>query len=263
MPVGSNKQIKANSRQTVAAMVERAGRDAVPIRREFVQIHEDDGTRRPGPFHLFVSANDRFGLLLYLLLLTCASKAPWDVRHHAGVWARALGADSDAGRPRVSKAWARLEDRQLVTRERSKRLARVTPLQEDGSGASYTRPTSGFMSIKHALWLHGPVNEKGRRLGKAWYEVLSLPELAVLVIAHMNADEFALPAERVPDWYGVSADTFQRGARGLEKHGLLDVSRRRKIAPLAPEGYTIENRYTLNPPFGPMNVKSAATGAGR
>ena len=27
-----------------------------------------------------------------------------------------------------------------------------------------------------------------------------------------------------------------------------------KKAPLAPEGYTIENRYTLRPPFGPRGV---------
>ena len=102
-----------------------------------------------------------------------------------------------------------------------------------------------------------------RQRGPRWYDVLTGAEFAVLLIALMNADDFALPAERVPDFYGVSADTFERGVRGLQTHGLLDVSRSRKAAPLALEGYTIENRYTLCPPFGPMGTMSVATGAVR
>lgn len=75
-----------------------------------------------------------------------------------------------------------------------------------------------------------------------------MAELAVLLIALMNADDFALPAERVPTYYGVSADTFERGTRELRKRGLLQWRRTRKTEPLAPEGYTMENRYTLQPP---------------
>ena len=252
----------ASAHETVAALVTRSNRDAIPVRREFVQRKSGDGTSLPGPLAAFVRANDRFGLLLYLLLLTCASQKPYDVSHHSSVWARALGLPEFNGataRTRVSKAWHRLIERQLVTRERTRRSASLTPLKEDGSGDDYERPSSRFINIRHGLWTSGPLESEGPR----WYDVLTLAELAVLLIALMNADDFALPAERVPDFYGVSADTFERGVRALQNHGLLDVSRSRKAAPLAPEGYTIENRHTLRPPFGPMGTMSVATGAVR
>jgi hypothetical protein len=121
----------------------------------------------------------------------------------------------------------------------------------------YERPSSHFINITHGLWTAGPLESEGPR----WYEELKLAELAVLLIALMNADDFALPAERVPDFYGISADTFERGARGLQNRGLLKVSHSRKAAPLAPEGYTVENRYTLCPPFGSMGKMGLATGA--
>lgn len=252
-------QVVATSHQTVDALVERSGRVAIPIRRTFLQGKVSNKSV-PGPMASFVTNNDRYGLLLYLLLLTCASAQPYDVTLHSAVWARALGAEnakSQTARTRVSKAWARLADRKLVQKSRVRRTAQVTPLIEDGSGSAYTRPTSHFMSFKHEFWTSGP-SKKQR-----WYDVLTLPELAVLLIAHMNGDDFALPAERAPEYYGVSADTFERGSRGLVKHGILEVRKSRKAAPLAPDGYTYESRYTLKAPFGPMGVKSKSTGVVR
>lgn len=252
-------QVIATPHQTVDALVDRSGRTAIPIRRAFIQ-GKVASKSVPGPMASFVANNDKFGLLLYLLLLTCASAQPYDVTLHSAVWARALGAPepkSQTARTRVSKAWARLAERQLISKGRVRRTAQVTPLAEDGSGSVYTRPTSHFVSIKHEFWTAGP-SKKQR-----WYEALTLPELAVLLIAHMNGDDFALPAERAPEYYGVSADTFERGSKGLVKHGLLDVRKSRKAAPLAPDGYTYESRYTLSAPFGPMGVASKATGVVR
>lgn len=259
MPKKSDRQVVATAHETVDALVARSGREAIPVRRTFAQ-QKDAGKAAPGPFARFVSSNDRFGLLLYLLLLTCASAPPFDVGLHSAVWARALGIEnptSATARTRVSKAWARLAERQLVDRGRRHRIASVTPLSEDGSGDPYTRPTSAFMSIRHELWTAGPST------AQRWYQALDLSELAVLIISHMNSDDFALPAERAPDYYGVSADTFKRGVKGLKAHGLLDDRWSRKAAPLAPVGYTYEYRYTLRPPFGPMGVSSKATGATR
>ena len=50
--------------------------------------------------------------------------------------------------------------------------------------------------------------------------------------------------ERGPAYYGISADTPSRGYRGLRDKNLLEVQMKRIVAPLAPEGYTYENRYT-------------------
>ena len=64
-------------------------------------------------------------------------------------------------------------------------------------------------------------------------------------------DEFRLPAEDMPDWYGISADTASRGLKGLIGHGLLDIKKHYKSAPLSPVGYTADHLYTLQQPFGP------------
>jgi hypothetical protein len=253
----SDHHLVATAHETIDALVTRSGREAIPVRRTFVQ-QKEHGKSVPGPFAQFVSSNDRFGLLLYLLLLTCASAPPFDVGLHSAVWARGLAVPdptSATARTRVSKAWARMAARNLIERGRRHRIATVTPLNEDGSGDAYTRPSTSFMSIDHRIWTEGPSSTQ------RWYEVLNLAELAALVIAHMNGDDFALPAERVPDYYGISPDTFQRGVSGLKKRELLDDRWSRKAAPLAPEGYTYEHRYTLDPPFGPMGVTSKATGA--
>ena len=43
----------------------------------------------------------------------------------------------------------------------------------------------------------------------------------------------------------------------MRDKNLLEVQMKRIVAPLAPEGYTYENRYTLKPPFGPRGQISS------
>ena len=90
-----------------------------------------------------------------------------------------------------------------------------------------------------------------------------MPELSFLIIARSNLDFFALPVERGPAYYGISADTLSRGYRGLRDKNLLEVQMKRIVAPLAPEGYTYENRYTLKPPFGPRGQISTVASVAR
>lgn len=245
---------RATPHDTVDAIVGASGREAFPLRRAFLQ-QKRDGETRPGPLARFVSAGDRTGLLLYFLALTKASQAPWDVSLHSAVWARALDLpfpDTATARGRVSKAWSRLSDRDLVMRTRQGRLAKFTLLREDGSAFPYTRPTRAFVNVPHNFWTHGPAPSR------RWYQLLTLPELAFLVIALSNLDDFSLPVERGPDYYGVSADTLLRGYGGLQNHGLLVVRRSTFTAPLSPTGLSSENRYTLEPPFGPVGRASRA-----
>lgn len=245
----------ATTHDTVDAIVDTAVRPEFPLRRTFIQQKGIEPPLPGPPLAGLVTAGDRVGLLLYFLALTKASREPWDVSLHSAVWARALGIpepNTTVARTRVSKTWGRLVARKLVARSRHKRLARFTLLCEDGSGDPYERPSSQYVKVPHALWTAGP--EPSNR----WFEILSLPELAFLVIALSNLDAFALPAERGPDYYRVSADTLLRGQRGLRERGLLKVERSIVKAPLAPEGVTIENLYTLQQPFGPHGKKSKA-----
>lgn len=253
----------ATTHDTVNAIAHSTQRDAFPLRQTFVQ-QKLGGASRPGPLASFITAGDRTALLLYFLALTKASTEPWDVALHSAVWARALGLPEPTGhtaRGRVSKAWTRLVDRKLVVRSRRNRTAQFTLLLEDGSGDPYTRPSGKagrFINVPHALWTDGPAGGSSR-----WFEDLSLPELTFLIIALSNLDSFALPVERGPDYYGISADTLSRGYRGLRGKGLLKVRSKRMIAPLAPEGYSYENRYTLRSPFGPRGQTSTAASVSR
>lgn len=250
---------RATSHQTIDAIVESAKRGAIPVRHSFIQ-NQDRAAPRAGPLAAFVSNGDRTGLLLYLLVLTKASSEPWDVALHSEVWARALGlADpgSAAARGRVSKAWRRLAERNLVQRSRRHRYAVLSLLREDGSGEPYERPKRSFIQVPHELWTAGPSPQQ------RWYECLSLPALTFLLIALRNADNFGLPAERGPDYYGISADTLTRGARELRIADLLSIRKTLTTAPLAPSGLTAENRYTLKPPFGPQGASSSATSRSR
>ncbi len=255
----------ATTHDTVDAIAGSTSRDAFPLRRTFIQ-QKQQGDSIPGPLASFVSARDRTSLLLYFLALTKASKEPWDVSLHSAVWARALGLPDPTGqvaRGRVSKAWTRLVDRKLLVRKRRNRLAELTLLCEDGSGDPYTRPGRDFINIPHALWTEGPapVEEEGARPPKRWFELLTLPELVFLIIGLSNRKGFPLPVERGPDYYGISADTLYRGSTGLRRHQLLVIQKHRITAPLAPEGFTYENIYTLKPPFESKERKGSSTGA--
>ena len=240
-----NQQTPATTHETVEAIVQSSRRGkATPLRRVFLQ--QGRGRRSaPGPLASFVTAGDRTGLLLYLLALTKASRKPWDVSLPAPVWARALGFEKPMGTTacgRVSKAWSRLVGKNLVTRSKDGRLAKFTLLCEDGTGKPYNSPEKDYFRVPLALWTEG-------KKQKTWFEILNLPELTFLIIALSNKEGFSLPAERGPDYYGISADTLERGVRGLKKKGLLDVRKNYKKAPLAPAGFTYENSYTLQPPF--------------
>lgn len=76
----------------------------------------------------------------------------------------------------------------------------------------------------------------------------------MLLVARHEKNNFELPAERVPQWYGWSADTAERGLATLEQLGLLTHITRLKKAPLSPTGLTSVNRYLLHEPFGQLTI---------
>jgi len=132
----------------------------------------------------------------------------------------------------------------------------ITLRREDGSGDPYTHPGADrdrHLKLPHAFWLDGPS-------GARWFRILDLPEIAMLLISLSRLDDFRLPSESAPEWYGISADTAARGFHGLERHGLLQIDKSFKKAPLAPAGYTAENHYTLRPPFGPRGRRPDSVG---
>jgi hypothetical protein len=228
---------------TLAALLDAAGRKgvAVPLRRSLVQ----QGTQRepkPGPLQQIVQRHDETALDLYLIFMALASSAPWDVTRDAKVWGRALGhhTDVDGGTSIVSKAWRRLDETYgLVTRERSGRLAKIIALEEDGQRGEYTYPNSKYLRLPFAYWT----------AEEAWHRTLSLPAKAMLLVSLSLKSSFVLPAEKIPGWYGISADTADRGLRELRAAGLL--SRRFTTVEnwLSPTGKMTIYTFRLTGPF--------------
>ncbi|GAP61414.1 conserved hypothetical protein [Arthrobacter sp. Hiyo1] len=246
----------ATEDDTRAALLERSNRPFAPIGKVFVQAPQGN-TKRHGPLSQFVRKGDLRGLraqlLLYGIISSDAHDDGWSTTLPIQVWARAFDttrtASPQSAANAASKILARLEERQLVIRARKgrERNVRVTLLREDGSGKPYQRPSLNnedrFFRLPHIFWTDG------------WYEQLDLPATAMLLVALHEKPGFQLPTEKVPLWYGWSADTAERGFKRLEDLHLLKVTPRVKKAPLSPTGLAKVNEYTLAGPFGHEEIK--------
>lgn len=197
----------------------------------------------PGPLAEFVRAHHDRALHQYLLAHAAASGGDWGIAYESPIWARALGLSDKhvSSRNAISRNWAWLERRRLISRERSGRLAKVTLLYDDGSGEPYEHPTDRddqYLQLPYAFWR------------EEWYRRLDLPAIAVLLIAlSLRPGQFRLAQERVPTWYGISASSFQKGVQTLVGHDLLHRSHIEEEAPLLPHGFTRVNLYELQGPF--------------
>jgi hypothetical protein len=240
----------ATEAETRAALLERSVRSFTPINKLFVQAPRGSESRH-GPLSWFVRGRDLRALQAYLLIMgvnsSGAGEHGWSTTLPIKVWARAFDttrhATDASAATAVSKVLTRLEKRHLIERGRRgrSREIRVTLLREDGTGEPYTRPGKAngdrFLKLPHAFWTDG------------WYEKLDLPATAMLLVALHEKPGFELPTEFVPEWYGWSADTAERGFKTLRDLGLLQVYTRSKKAPLSPTGLTEVNQYYLLGPF--------------
>lgn len=215
-------------------------RRTTPIRRSFLQDPTGEGAE--APLRWIVRDRRELALDLLLLLHCTASAEPWDVEMPAMAWARALDMRQTVGsETTVSKNWSWLEQKGLIRSERHQRVRKVFMLKENGSSDAYARPEKGeprgFFGLPFVYFT-------GR-----WHKQLSLPGKAVLLIALSMKPTFTLITERASEWYGVSADTLQRGLDDLRDHGLLTTALVTRKAPRARLGFTSVGYHRLNPPF--------------
>lgn len=223
----------------------------VPVHKVFVQ--RSGASPGPGPLARFVSAGRERALDLYLLLLLRSAGHPHKVALPAGTWARALGvATPDTASAALAKQWRWLADHRLIERGRRGSWAEVRVLHEDGSGEDYRKAQAGgpWLSVPFAYWHDN------------WIGRLGLPAKAMLLIALSLLDDYYLPEEKGPSWYGISPDTVGRGLRSLKEHGLLSERILQKKAPGTARGFTRQHYYTLQPPFGPHGKTSRAAKGG-
>ena len=222
-------------RETLLGLLADQRRAGPPIRSLLLQTR--GGDRAPGPLHHFVAERRLFALHLYLLLHCLALADPWDVWLPSGAWARALGNTSKTAEATVSRNWAWLKDKNLVETERDGRILRTYLKRENGSGKDYTRP-KGFFFI---LPLEFFRNE--------WHTKLSLAATAALLIAldrTRSEQWFQLRKEPAAEWFGISADTLQRGFDELRDEHKLIENRPRTVQDIrARYGVTTVTEYRL------------------
>ena len=250
--------VPATPTQTRTFLIERSGRSFAPIPKVFIQNPSSKAQPdRRAPLADFVRRGDKRGLLAFLLLHTIMSSGAhedgWSSTLHLQVWARALDTVATATGPSATSAatkiLSRLVDRRLVQRRRSgrERKVTITLLSADGSGEPYTRPTGKteeerFIKLNHRFWT------------EHWDQNLTLPAIAMLLVALHEKPSFALPTEHMPEWYGWSADTAERGLHELEKHGLLHIDKQFYTDPVSPSGVSSRNIYTVLHPFDKESV---------
>jgi hypothetical protein len=242
-----------SQQETIEDLLERSGRGFVPIRKSFVQQGRGKQTKA-GPLASFVTAHDERGLDTYLLGHAIASADPWRCDYPSDMWVRALDlsatATPAAARGAVSKIMRRLEERKLIVRRRAGRLVSFKLLQEDGSGEPYRHPletSENWLRLPYAYWLDG------------FYVKLGLPAKAMLLVALSLPDGFYLPAERTKDWYGLSADSAERGLRELRSNDVLTYSRQWRKEQRSKTGWIEQRTYTLCGPFSSAAREAAAT----
>jgi hypothetical protein len=66
---------------------------------------------------------------------------------------------------------------------------------------------------------------------EGWHTTLSLRGKAALLIALSLPSPFILPTERAPAWYGISADTLERGLYELTARGVCSTMSSESVRP--------------------------------
>jgi hypothetical protein len=257
--------VAADEKETRDYLLQRARRETTPILHDFVQAPRG-GASRHGPLAAFVTGRDLRGLQAYLLALGIISNGDrddgWSTSLPIATWARALGLTLNAtpasAATGVSKVFGRLVERKLIekTRHGRAREIRVTLLREDGSEKPYSRPKGDagnkFLQLPNTFWTEG------------WHEQLDLPATAMLLVALHAKPVFSLPTEHMPEWYGWSADTAERGLKALQDAGLLTKTSRWVKDAVSPIGAKNLTEYQLAGPFTrtPSTPAKATRGRG-
>lgn len=215
-------------------LLDAAKRNYFPLRKVFVQRSKEvsDLRGRPVPraskLYDLVNSRNQVALDFYLLLHAMQPILEGTPLSLA-TWAHIMSVKKPVSATAVTRAIATLQRFDLVVREDDSRTPAIRLLLEDGSGNKYLKPGTaeeagpGYFTVPHDYW-NGGLAEK-----------LTLPGKAMLLIAlaethSPNKPAFTLPVERVPDWYGISERTAERGYRELAHEAKVMRIRTRKIA---------------------------------
>lgn len=188
-----------------------------------------------------LKARDTATLDAYLLIHAMASSSsPYRASYFSSSWVRLMqfeqAGEAAAASSRWSKVVTRLVGLKLIYRHRAGNVMEYFLLDESGTGDAYDRPTKlahgRWFSLPYQYWLDG------------WDQRLQGAEKVMLLIALDQPDGFAIPYERFPAWYGISASTAKRGLTGLVSHGILSAHTGFHLSGRSPTGWVEVRSYT-------------------
>lgn len=250
----SPESVKATPAAARAAMVRNTGAGYTPVRSSFVQKYE--GTNRASTLSKLVRERKRRELIAYLLVLTAPGSenhAPWS----SAVWIRVLTVTPDPqmtwSRSTLSETWTSLVQLKLVNRERVRRRSQITPRREDRKKGPYVRPDGKDTKDRYFVL-------PGEFWTKCWFDRLSLPAVAVLLILLKETGgekEKHLTHAETARYYGISETTAKKGYAELADKGLVTVRDEYQEAALGDLGYTTVRYYTLTGAFSTQARKTA------
>ncbi len=240
-----------SSAETVRGILDASKRTSrsVQIRRTFVQ-QGPQSDPRPGPLRGLVRRHAARALDVYLLHRALATHEPWETSLAAETWARTVRYRGVDPRGALSRTWRTLEqDHNLIRRSgrRRKGIPTIVTLKDDGHGAEYTSPdgktrAEQYFGLPFEYWLNG------------WDERLGLAAKAMLLISlsltTRPQKEFHLPIDKAEVWYGLSADTADRGLRELRDTEILTARTIYVPNVLAATGWIERRMHHLQEPFG-------------
>lgn len=230
-------------------------RNSTPVRRAFVRGLEEPRSASP---LLSLYRGGRSGVVpikVYLALLWRCSAAPFSTQAPARAWATLLDLDDPggAGARRVRDAITKLAARQLIATESSRgELTSVTLLRDDGTGRTYSIPSSAYVKAdsgrrgKKVLDQHRYFKINSDLWTTGVLQVLSGPALVMLLILLSEGgdrgDRIWFSTELFKERYGISPATRAKGIRELVERGLVTVDR--EALPDRPGGKVFERlRY--------------------
>ena len=239
-------------RDLLVPMLEGTKRTFVPVRRIFIQ--KPKGTTPTQGSSLSLLARGSVALDAYLWIHALASSSePYLAAYPAATWVQLARLDKDtsfgAAKAHWSKVVTKLHTLGLIERVRKGNEMQYRLLDESGDGTAYVRPKTAV----DGNWLRLPY--------EYWFDEfdqeLTHPEKLMLLIALDQVEEFELPVNRAPSWYGIAESTAHRGLKGLERRGLLDRSSTFKVSPRSPSGWAEYFHYTLRGPFSKKAISDA------
>ena len=226
------------------------------LRKVFVQQPNTTGSR---PSILGSMVNNRQETALRLLLLALALEALKDEMLPPRRWTEILNTAHPCSPDQFTRALEQLEERKLLQRTGTNRLIGLTPLLENGSGNAYTSPTAagadvgkGFFIIPNQAWTTGLIDN------------LRLPGLAMLLVTLHDTHQrpsFQVPLDKMPDWYGISERTAERGYNELLAQNVLLTRVQMVAAPRTPSGLRPITHRALADPYSKDAREALQAGA--